>query len=134
MRLLSKLPVSLFLLIFFAQLFSCTSTQKLAGNSQEKLIIGKWVLSSASYNGQEIPGKILGDISFEFSKEGIATFVTPEGTVERGRYQIKSNQLIDPDSPEEVPADIVSLTKKEFVMAMTDEGERVTMTFVPVLR
>ena len=133
MRLLSKLPLPLFLLITFAQFFSCTSTKNLVTNSQEDLIVGKWVLHSASFNGQEIPGKVLGNISFEFSKEGIATFVTPEGTVEKGRYEIKANQLIDPDSPEEIPADIVSLTKDQFVMAMTDEGEQVTMTFVPDL-
>ena len=133
MRLLQKIIFPLFLLIFLVQFFSCASTQNLGSQGQEYLIIGKWVLQSASFNGQEVPGKVLGNISFEFSKEGIATFKTPEGSIERGRYEIKANQLIDPDSPEETPADIVSLTKNRFVMAMTDEGERVTMTFVPVL-
>ena len=116
------LPLSFFL--------SCSTPQKTL--SQEDLIIGKWVLESASFEGQVIKAEVLGGkISFEFTREGFATFKTSEGQVERGRYQIQANHLIDPDNPSEVPAAIVSLTKQQFVMAMVEEGETVTMTFVP---
>ena len=118
------LPLSLF--------FSCSAPQQVQTQSQEDLIIGKWVLESASFEGQVIQAEVLGGkISFEFTKDGIATFETSEGQIERGRYEIQANHLIDPDNPSEVPAAIVSLTKQQFVMAMVEEGETVTMTFVP---
>jgi hypothetical protein len=107
-----------------------STSQKVVNN--ENLIVGKWVLESASFDGQVIKAEVFGGkISFEFSEDGIATFQTSEGQIERGRYQIQSNQLIDPDSPEEVPADIVLLTKQQLIMSMEEEGETVTMTFVP---
>ena len=113
-------------------LFSCSTTQKIA--TQEDLIIGKWVLESASFEGQVIQAEVLGgNISFEFTKEGFATFETSEGQVERGRYQIQSNKLIDPDNPADNPAAIVSLTKEHFVMSIKESGEIVTMTFIPAL-
>lgn len=116
------LPLSLF--------FSCSSTQQ--AQSQEDLIIGKWVLESASFEGQVIEANLLGGkISFEFTKEGFATFETSEGQIERGRYEIQSNHLVDPDNPADNPAAIVSLTKEHFIMALIEEGETVTMTFVP---
>jgi hypothetical protein len=103
--------------------------------SPEDLIIGKWVLESASFDGQVIKAEILGGrISFEFTKDGLATFQTSEGQVERGRYQIQSNKLFDPDNPNDNPADIVSLTKDHFIMSMEEGGETVTMTFVPEMR
>lgn len=117
-------------LLTISLFFACSTSQKTL--SQEDLIIGKWVLESASFEGQVIQAEVLGGkISFEFTREGIATFETSEGQVERGRYQIQSNQLIDPDNPAEKPADIVSLTKSQFVMSMVEEGETVVMTFVP---
>jgi hypothetical protein len=124
-------PTFLFFLILL-QFFSCSSSQKLS--SQENLIIGRWVLESASFDGQVIKAEVFGgEISFEFTKEGFATFKTSEGQIERGRYQIQANKLFDPDSPDEVPADIVSLTKEHFIMSMEEEGETVTMRFVPDL-
>jgi len=129
----TKRTIQLFLLFLPLSLFfSCSTSQKAL--SQEDLIIGKWVLESASFEGQVIKADLLGGkISFEFTKEGFATFETSEGQIERGRYQIQSNHLIDPDNPSEVPAAIVSLTKQQFVMALVEEGETVTMTFVPDL-
>ena len=127
-------------LIFLAisVLFSCATTQESVTQktaSQEDLIVGKWVLESASFDGQVIQAEVLGGrISFEFTREGIATFETSEGQIESGRYEIKSNKLIDPDNPIENPAAIVLLTKEQFVMEMEEEGEIVTMTFVPDLR
>jgi hypothetical protein len=120
----------LFLTIFL--FFSCSTSKKIT--SQEDLIIGKWVLESASFEGQVIQAEVLGGkISFEFTREGFATFETSEGQIERGRYQIQSNQLIDPDNPAENPAAIVSLTKEQFVMSIEESGEIVTMTFVPAI-
>lgn len=114
-------------------IFSCSTSQKMI--SRQDLIVGKWVLESASFDGQVINAELLGGkISFEFTKEGFAIFETSEGQIERGRYQIQSNKLIDPDNPEELPADIVSLTKEHFVMSMEEEGETVVMTFVPEKR
>ena len=97
----------------------------------EELIVGTWVLQSASYNGMEISAeKMGGEILFTFSKDGTATFITPEGETEEGRYTIESNQLIDPDSPEN-PAEIITLNRKKFVMAMEERGEKVVMNFIP---
>ncbi len=121
-----------FLFLTLFQFFACSTSQKML--SHEDLIIGKWILESASFDGQVIKADVLGgSISFEFTKEGFATFQTSEGQVERGRYQIQSNKLFDPDSPLEIPADIVSLTKEHFIMSMEESGETVTMTFIPVL-
>lgn len=123
------IPVFLFSFVFM-QFFSCSVSQKAL--SQEELIIGKWVLESASFEGKVVKAEVLGGkISFEFTKEGFATFQTSEGQLERGRYQIQSNKLFDPDSPEETPADIVSLTREHLIMAMEESGDRVTMRFIP---
>ncbi len=129
-----KQTIQSFLFFLTISLFvSCSTSQKIA--SQQDLIIGKWVLESASFDGQVINAELLGGkISFEFTKDGFATFETSEGSVERGRYEIQSNQLIDPDNPEEHPADIISLTKEQFIMSMEEEGETVLMTFVPDLK
>ncbi len=133
MRLTKRIPLHYFLFLIVFQFFSCSSTQKML--SPEDLIIGKWVLESASFDGQVIKAEILGGrISFEFTKDGLATFQTSEGQVERGRYQIQSNKLFDPDNPNDNPADIVSLTKDHFIMSMEEGGETVTMTFVPEMR
>ncbi len=132
MRLTKRLSRSFFLFLTLFQVIACSTTQNMS--SQKDLIIGKWVLESASFEGKVIKAEVFGGkISFEFTKEGFATFETPEGQVERGRYQIQSNKLFDPDNPAEKPADIVSLTKDQFVMSMVEEGETVTMTFVPAL-
>ena len=129
-----KRTIQPFLFFFTISLiFSCSTTQKMI--NQDDLIVGKWVLESASFDGQVINAELLGGkISFEFTKEGVATFETSEWQIERGRYQIQSNHLIDPDNPEELPAEIVTLTKEQFIMSMEEEGERVVMTFVPDLR
>ena len=130
MRITKRTIPTLLFFLSLLQFFSCSTSQKMT--SHEDLIIGKWVLESASFDGQVIKAEVLGgQISFEFTKEGFATFKTSEGQVERGRYQIQSNKLFDPDSPNEVPADIVSLTKEHFIMSMQEEGETVTMRFVP---
>jgi len=133
MRLTNRSIPIYFLFLTMFQFYACSTSQKIL--SHEDLIVGKWVLESASFDGQVIKAEVLGgSISFEFTKEGIATFQTSEGQVERGRYQIQSNKLINPDSPGEIPADIVSLTKDHFIMSMEESGEIVTMTFVPVIR
>lgn len=125
------IPAFLFSLLLL-QFFSCSTSQKLT--THEDLIIGKWVLESASFDGQVIKAELLGGkISFEFTKEGIATFQTSEGQIERGRYQIQSNKLFDPDNLGEIPADIVSLTREQFILSMEEEGETVTMRFIPDL-
>ena len=132
MRLTKQILMPFFLLLTLLQFYSSSMAQKMS--SQEDLIIGKWVLESASFEGKVIKAEVFGGkISFEFTKEGIATFETPEGQIERGRYEIQSNKLIDPDNPVDNPADIVSLTKEHFVMSMIEEGETVTMRFIPAL-
>ena len=129
MRLTKKLSF-LFLFVSLLQIIACSSSKSISG--QQDLIIGKWVLESASFNGQVIDAGLLGGmISFEFDKHGIATFTTPEGHIESGRYEVKSNLLIDPDSPNEPPVDILKLTREQFVMSMKEEGEIVVMTFKP---
>lgn len=125
-----KLHLLIYAFVFC--LFSCQTLHEVP--QQEDLIVGTWILKSASMNGQEIPAdKMGGKISFVFTEDGVAVFTTPEGATEKGRYSIKENQLIDPDSPGN-PAEIITLTKDQFVMAMDGKDEKVVMNFVPERR
>lgn len=133
MSLTNRISLSVFFFVTLFQCFTFTSSAQ-SRELHEDLIVGKWVLESASFEGIVIKAEVLGGrIAFEFTKDGTATFQSSEGQVEKGRYQIQANQLINPDTPGQVPADIVSLTKEHFVMSMEEEGETVTMTFVPDL-
>ena len=117
------------LLISLCLLSACSNLP--LGAPPEKVIVGTWILQSATFNGQEMTAdQIGGPISFTFTEEGTAVFQTSEGKTEEGRYEIDNNQLIDPDSPANT-ADILKLNRKEFVVAMAESGGIVVMNFRP---
>lgn len=110
-------------------LSACSATKGLSG--QKKLIVGTWALESASVNGTTIPATMLGGkVVFIFTKDGKATFTTPDGQSETGRYQIKGNKILDPDSPDDDPVDIISLDKKKLELKMIENGDPIIMIMV----
>ncbi|MEL6864561.1 MAG: lipocalin family protein [Bacteroidota bacterium] len=108
-------------------LSSCSTTNKVKSN--ENLIVGKWIVQSVNVDGESVPAALLGGtILFEFRHDGTASFTTPDGKTEKGRYTIKSGQIFDPDSPADEPVDIISLTRETLVLAMQEQGEQMEMT------
>ncbi len=108
---------------------ACSATKGLSG--QKKLIIGTWALESASVNGTTIPAAMLGGkVVFIFTKDGTATFTTPDGKSETGRYELKDSKIIDPDSPNDIPVDIISLDKKKLELRMLENGDPILMTMM----
>ena len=121
----------LFLFLVFG--LACSPSKKMAkANTPEKLIIGKWILESVTYAGQELPASLMGgEIYFEFLTDGTAKFSTPDGGLETGKYLIKDNQILDPEEPTADPVNIVDLTHEVLVISMVEEGETTQMKFVP---
>ncbi len=108
---------------------ACSSTKGLKG--QQKLLVGTWTLESASVNGTEIPATMLGGkVVFIFTKDGKATFTTPDGKSETGRYELKDSKIIDPDSPNDIPVDIISIDKKKMEIKMMENGDPILMRMV----
>ncbi len=121
-----KLYTLLVLSIFLIS--SCQSLQKVP---TPDLIVGTWVLESASYDGQLLTAdKMGGQTRFIFTEDGFATFITAQGVKEEGRYNIVKNHLIDPQRPDH-PAIILTLTSDQFVVALEEQGTRVVLSFVP---
>lgn len=115
-------------LSLFILLFSACSTSKKAV-TQDKMIIGDWVVESVNVGGEIVPATLLGgEVKFAFHPDGTAAYSTPDGRTEYGRYSIIQGKIIDPDSPSEVPVDIVSLSREKLVISMIEQGERMEMT------
>jgi hypothetical protein len=96
----------------------------------EEQIIGKWVLKSAIYNREALT--LVNEpnwISFEFVKDGEVILKYADGRVETGKFLINDNKLIDPNAPECLNADIISLSKEGLILAMEEDKNRVVMTF-----
>jgi len=110
-------------------LSACSATKGLS--KQKKLIVGSWALESASVNGTTIPARMLGgNVVFIFTKDGQATFTTPDGKSETGRYELKDNKIIDPDARDGDPVDIISLDKKKMELRMVENGDPILMMMV----
>ena len=130
MRNFRTLSLLAFAALFFSQMMSCATANKL--HKQDKLILGKWVVESVDVGGETVPAKSLGgSILFQFNRDGTAFFTTPDGQIERGRYAIHSGQIYDPDSPLDAPVDIVNLTRDELIISMVEQGEQMKMTLRP---
>ncbi len=128
-----KCRISKLLLLGVIGYLSSVSLNAQDNYFSQDLIIGKWILKSALFNGTKIAfGATDQDISFEFLIDGKVVFISSEGEIERGNFVIKENKLIDPDVPEYPNADILSLTKNALVLLIKKEEDRVKMTFEPV--
>jgi hypothetical protein len=120
-------------IILITAFLSCFSLSFL--NAQDVLyleeqIIGKWVLKSAIYNREAL--SLVNEpnwLSFEFEKDGKVILKYADGRMEIGKFLIDENKLIDPNAPECLNADIVSLSKEGLILAMEEDKNRVVMTF-----
>lgn len=93
-------------------------------------LIGKWILKSASFNGDEVSLQDCKNcISFEFFRDGQVTLITSDGSKERGDFLLRGNKIIDPGVPEYLNVDILRLTKNDLVLEMQEEVHKVLMTF-----
>ncbi len=92
-------------------------------------IIGKWNLTSASFNGQEIMLSGIEEISFEFTNGGEVTLVRSNGMIEKGEYLIEAGYLIDPNTPEHLNANILGLTNDELILSMNEDLNEVVLIF-----
>jgi len=112
-------------------LSACSATKGLSTSKQKRLIVGTWALESASVNGTSIPADMLGGkVVFIFTKNGKATFSTPDGKSETGRYELKDNKIHDPDSPDDEPLEIISLSKKKLELRMIENGDPILMVMM----
>ena len=117
----------LFGVMYFLSL-SCLKAQDVHYSKDQ--IVGKWVLKTASFNGQSVPlADVTSRISFEFALNGKVTYLNFDGKLENGRFLLKENKLIDPNVAEYLHADIISLTKDGLVLEMKEDKNKIIMTF-----
>ncbi len=113
--------------VFFMTIFSISAQENSYSNDQ---LLGKWILKSAQFNGQEISlAGVKSQVSFEFLDDGMVTLVTFDGKEESGAYEVEKNKLIDINLAERSGADIISLTENALVLSMEEDKNRVLMTF-----
>ena len=122
-RTYTKALCSALILLFYFPLFSQSS------DYSDEQIIGKWNLTSASFNGIDVAVVEHDPFSFEFTNRGEVTLIKPNGTIEKGNYLVKEGKLIDPDTPEFLSASILTLTNDELILAMHEDQNEVVMVF-----
>lgn len=93
-------------------------------------IVGKWILKSASFNKEAVPAELVASwVSFEFGQDGKVLLKYADGKTESGDYLVRENKLIDPNAPEFLNADIISLSDESLILAMDEDTNRIVMTF-----
>lgn len=132
MKISQKLTFYPFLLCLGLMIGACTTTKSFTKlNKQTDLIVGNWLLESAEINGNDIPAAMLGgEVFFLFESNGSATFSTPDGTTEIGKYVKRKNMIYDPEAPDDDPVEIVSLDKEKMTLKMKEEGKPIIMNLI----